>query len=108
MPREQPVLGTTSRVTVASNPPETLDRPRAEAESLSDLVDFAIDANTGVVESPAGDSFFVVTDECLVTYEPPSVPGGVRADERPASTGDVTSGSTNGGSTAEQADPGDD
>lgn len=50
---------------------ELRDRPRAEAESLSDLVDFAIDSDTGVIEDPDTGVLAVVTDEFLAVYEPP-------------------------------------
>lgn len=48
------------------------DRPRAEAESLADLVDFAIDSDTGVVEDPEMDILAVVADGFLAVYEPPA------------------------------------
>jgi hypothetical protein len=47
------------------------DLPRADAESLADLVDFAIDTNTGVVEDPDTGTFYAVGDELLVAFEPP-------------------------------------
>jgi len=52
---------------------ELRDRPRAEAESLSDLVDFAIDSDTGVVEDPETGTFVVVAEEFLAVYEPPAL-----------------------------------
>lgn len=53
-------------------PDELRDRPRAEAESLADLVDFAIDSDTGVVEDPETGNFAVVADSFLAVYEPPA------------------------------------
>jgi hypothetical protein len=47
------------------------DMPRADAESLADLVDFAIDTNTGVVEDPDTGTFYAVGDQVIVGYEPP-------------------------------------
>lgn len=52
---------------------ELRDRPRAEAESLGDLVDFAIDSDTGVVEDPETGNFAVVTDGLFAVYEPPEI-----------------------------------
>lgn len=54
-------------------PDSVLDRPRAEADSLADLVDFAIDTNNGVVEDPDADAYYVVHDDLLYVYEPPAV-----------------------------------
>ncbi|WP_254537972.1 DUF5305 domain-containing protein [Halomarina litorea] len=63
--------------------PETvLDRPRAEADSLADLVDFAIDTDSGVVEDPDGDAYYVVHDDLLYVYEPPTTGAEKRAGER--------------------------
>lgn len=64
-------------VTRISLPSETFDRPQARAASLQDLVDFAIDTSTGVVEDPDAHTFYVVTDEWLYTYEPPPAPAGI-------------------------------
>jgi len=57
----------------ASLPDSLRDRPRASAESLADLVDFAIDSNTAVVEDPGSGTCYAVTDEMLVAYEPPAL-----------------------------------
>jgi len=54
-------------------PDAAFDRPEATAESLSDLVDFAIDNDTGVVEDPTTGAFHAVADGCIYTYRPPSV-----------------------------------
>ena len=53
-------------------PPEALDLPRAEASSLADLVDFAIDTNNSVVENPGSETYYVRHDGVLYTYEPPA------------------------------------
>ncbi|SEW18182.1 DUF5305 family protein [Halobacterium jilantaiense] len=50
------------------------DRECADAESLADLVDYAIDADVGVVEDAASGSFYAVTRDLLVVYEPPAEP----------------------------------
>ncbi|MDZ7745800.1 MAG: DUF5305 domain-containing protein [Halobacteriales archaeon] len=47
------------------------DRPRTTAESLSDIVDFAIDSDTAVIEDPDTETFYAVSDQLLVAYEPP-------------------------------------
>ncbi|WP_059057858.1 DUF5305 domain-containing protein [Halobacterium hubeiense] len=57
----------------ASLPESVHDRPRATAESLADLVDFAIDADTGVVEDTETGTFYAVADQLLVAYEPPAL-----------------------------------
>ncbi|EMA61793.1 hypothetical protein C469_06374 [Halorubrum lipolyticum DSM 21995] len=54
--------------------PESVhERPEAEASTLRDLVDFAIDNDTGVVEDPATDAYHAVTDEFVYTYAPPTL-----------------------------------
>jgi len=53
--------------------PETaVDRPVAEAATLADLVDFAIDAGAGVFEDPGDGRFYVVREEYVYTYAPPT------------------------------------
>lgn len=54
-------------------PDAVFDRPQAQAESLADLVDFAIDADRGVVEAPETGTFYVVTPDLLAVYEPPTL-----------------------------------
>jgi hypothetical protein len=49
------------------------DRARADAESLEDVVDFAIDAGTGVVEDPDSGLFYAIAEELAVVYEPPAL-----------------------------------
>jgi hypothetical protein len=73
-------------------PAAAFDRPRAEAQSLADLVDFAIDADTGVVESPSGDSFYVVGEEYLFVYEPPAEPRDVDGEQTGGSDGTADAG----------------
>jgi len=55
-------------------PPAVHDRERADAESLADLVDYAIDADVGVVEDTASGAFYAVTRDLVVVYEPPAQP----------------------------------
>lgn len=70
------------------------DRPRADAESLADLVDFAIDTNTGVIEDPDSGTFYAVGEHVLVAYEPPEpvsgTPGGIAAETVSAGGADGT------------------
>lgn len=61
-------------ITTFALPPEAFDRPVAEAESLADLVDFAIDTNGGVIESPDGSAYYVLDEEFRYTYTPPASP----------------------------------
>ncbi|WP_136600534.1 DUF5305 family protein [Salinigranum halophilum] len=63
-------------ITSFTLPDETFDRPRAEASSLADLVDFAIDTDNGVVVLPNGSTYYVVHDDLLYTYTAPPTPGG--------------------------------
>jgi len=55
-------------------PASVRDRERADAESLSDLVDYAIDADVGVVEDTATGSFYAVTRDVVVAFDPPAEP----------------------------------
>jgi hypothetical protein len=54
-------------------PDEFDGRTRADAESLEDVVDFAIDAGTGVVEDPESGLFYAIAEELVVVYEPPAL-----------------------------------
>ena len=62
-------------------PPEAHDRPEAHAEDLRDLVDFAIDNDTGVVEDPNTGAFHAVSGEFVYTYRPPLAPAGALDDD---------------------------
>jgi len=79
-------------------PDEAFDRPVAEAESLGDLVDLAIDTDSAVVEDPHYDAFYVVHGDFLYRYRPPTESGSlsfgprgrefdIHHAERDASTG---------------------
>lgn len=61
-------------ITQVRLPPELHDRSEAHTESLRDLVDFAIDNDTGVVEDPNTGAFHVVSGEFIYTYRPPLAP----------------------------------
>lgn len=54
-------------------PDDVFSLPRAEAASLGDLVDFAIDTDTSVVADPRRESYYVVHDGRLYAYTPPNV-----------------------------------
>jgi hypothetical protein len=56
-------------------PDVVFEKPRAEAESLRDLVDLAIDTDAAVVESPDESAYYVVGDQLLYVYEPPGRSG---------------------------------
>lgn len=58
-------------ITTIRLPESVRARERAHAASLADLVDFAIDSNTGVVESPDDETYYVVTPDLLYVYDPP-------------------------------------
>ena len=56
-------------------PDEAFDRPVAEAASLGDLVDLAIDTEGAVIEDPHYDAFYVVHGDFLYRYRPPTGSG---------------------------------
>jgi hypothetical protein len=70
-------------------PPAVHDRERADAESLADLVDYAIDAAVGVVEDTASGLFYAITRDLVVAFDPPAEPDVVSpfADHDDASPG---------------------
>lgn len=61
-------------ITTFRLPASVHERPEAEAESLRDLVDFAIDNDTGVVDDPETGAYHAVAGEFVYTYRPPSPP----------------------------------
>jgi hypothetical protein len=83
-------------------PDEVFDLPRAEAASLSALVDFAIDTDNSVIEDPDDSAYYVIHDGYLYTYQPPALRGKgssiVQAesddDERERTDGESTAAST--------------
>lgn len=93
-------------------PDSAFERPQAEASSLADLVDFAIDNDTGVVEDPETGAFHAVAGEMLYTYRPPSPAADAPGDEDgtvPDADGDADGDEAASGSeTASDADPTDD
>ncbi|RLN01392.1 DUF5305 domain-containing protein [Haloarcula sp. Atlit-7R] len=75
-------------------PGETADLPRAEADSLGDLVDFAIDTNNSVIENPDDGVFFVLHDGYRYAYEPPALdePEGDQTDRSEPDGADANRG----------------
>ncbi|MGB9986588.1 DUF5305 family protein [Salarchaeum japonicum] len=55
-------------------PASVREREYADADSLGDLVDFAIDSGVGVVEDRTTGAFYAVTSDLVVRYEPPEDP----------------------------------
>jgi hypothetical protein len=79
-------------ITTFRLPFEAFDRPEAEAASLADLVDFAIDTDSGVIEAPDGTEYYVVHDDVLYTYTAPRAPPrGLRAAAGPEAALDAES-----------------
>jgi hypothetical protein len=64
-------------ITAVRLPAEARDLPVAEAETLADLVDFAIDTDSAVLESPGDRTFHVVHGGYRYTYTAPAPPGSV-------------------------------
>lgn len=56
-------------------PPDRDDRPRARAESLADLAEYAIDADTAVLAAPDRSVYRVFDGGYVYVYEPPDPPG---------------------------------
>jgi hypothetical protein len=77
-------------ITAMTVPEAVLNGPRVEAESLADLVDFAIDTNEGVLHDESRGAFFVLRDDAVYAYEPPRVV--VEADEAASSDGELDGG----------------
>lgn len=83
-------------------PDEVEDMPRAEASTLSDLVDFAIDTDNAVIEHPDAGTFAVVHDGYRYVYSPPADPRTRNADD--ADDGRLAVGHPFGESTHGDAD----
>lgn len=67
-------------VTQIRLPASVHEREAATAGSLRDLVDFAIDSDTGVIEDPQTGAFHAVTPDLVYTYHPPSPEGATDAE----------------------------
>ncbi len=79
-------------ITSFTLPAEAFDRPRAEASSLADLVDLAIDTNNAVIESPDGTEYSVLDGGFRYVYTAPQP----AAAESEPSTFDFESGESDG------------
>jgi hypothetical protein len=75
-------------ITTFELPEEALDRPRADAASLGDLVDLAIDTGSGVVTDTEESAYYVLHGEFIYVYTPPASPG----TDGPDGVGDVGGG----------------
>lgn len=85
-------------ITTIRLPDRIFEYPRAEAESLESLVNFAIDADSSVIADPDGRGYVVPHEGLLYVYEPPSaVDRTIRPDD-PESV-DRVDGITGNGST---------
>ncbi len=62
-------------ITTVRLPPEARDLSAAEAETLADLVDVAIDTDSAVLASPDGERYHVVHDGYRYTFGAPAEPG---------------------------------
>ncbi|MDZ5812019.1 DUF5305 domain-containing protein [Halorubrum sp. AD140] len=71
-------------ITTFRLPSSVHERPEAEAESLRDLVDFAIDSDTGVVADPETGAYHAVAGEFVYTYRPPALADADVADDAEA------------------------
>jgi len=60
-------------ITTARLPPAVLDRPQVKVDSLSGLVDTAIDVDARVLERPDGTAFYVPCGDLLYVYTPQTV-----------------------------------
>lgn len=61
-------------ITTARLPPSVLGRPRVDIDSLSGLVDTAIDVDARVFEAADGSAFYLPHDDLLYVYTPPEAP----------------------------------
>lgn len=55
-------------------PTEVLQRTQVQAESLADLVDHAIDSDRGVIQHPVTNQYYVLSEDLIYTYAPPTDP----------------------------------
>lgn len=61
-------------ITTISLPDRARNLPQAEADTLADLVDFAIDSGNSVIEDPTDGTYYVVHDGTRYEFEPPRPP----------------------------------
>ncbi|MCL9816988.1 DUF5305 domain-containing protein [Natronocalculus amylovorans] len=77
-------------ITTVSLPAQVHDRPYATAQTLADLVDFAIDADAAVTEDPETHVCYVLGDDLVYRFTPPTEPASTAFewDEEAAETAD--------------------
>jgi predicted flap endonuclease-1-like 5' DNA nuclease len=68
-------------------PEDARSLPVAEADTLADLVDFAIDTDNSVLEQPGGGAYHVVHDGYRYTFEAPPDPTRAADEVEPESGG---------------------
>jgi predicted flap endonuclease-1-like 5' DNA nuclease len=68
-------------------PEDARSLPVAEADTLADLVDFAIDTDNAVLEQPGGGAYHVVHDGYRYTFEAPPDPTRAADEVEPESGG---------------------
>ena len=71
-------------------PQSVTERETATAETLGDLVDFAIDRETGVVHDPNTGIYYAVSDDVVYTYTPPIATAPLEAEAEAAETQQTT------------------
>lgn len=89
-------------ITTVQLPEDARTLPVAEAETLADLVDFAIDTDNAVMESPGERTFHVVHDGYRYVFSAPAPP----ASESPASAEDDEEGGSDDGESDPPSEPG--
>ncbi|WP_137284862.1 DUF5305 domain-containing protein [Halorussus salinisoli] len=87
-------------------PEQARDLPRAEAETLADLVDFAIDTDNAVVEHPDTGEFAVVHGVYRYVYDPPARP--TRDEDAGDETGDGGTSDVGLGEAGDSGEPDED
>jgi len=70
-------------------PAEAFDLPEGKADSLSALVDIAIDTNNSVVEDPEEEIFYVRHNGYLYSYQPPTQPSNSESKNTDNEPGDT-------------------
>jgi len=103
-------------ISTISLPDAAREFPVAEATSLGDLVDFAINTDNGVMEDPDDGAYYVLHDDVCYRYSPPGTTTDVGPDRDATPRRDDASTGADGtvhgpdapGETSGEAGPGDD
>lgn len=94
-------------ITTFSPAEEVFALPRTDAASLADLVDFAINTDSGVIESPDGTAFLVVHGGHRYCFDaPPDPREGSPTDPSEGEANAPDAGSDSPGDPGEVSDPG--